>query len=359
MLKIKYMLYLILLCTAVSGACLWPTPSRLFSPSLLRLQYQGLDEMGSSRYTISVNESEAISDINYGIVSVTPEDIYYDKDAVEFEIFHTGSLDWNDFITVTIGAESPCWPGHTIGTSPYVFNVTSSVMLYHSYNDTLAPMSEYVWTSDGWRSQSHLVLYNNFMSEPVAVAHPITDGPCPGSWITSNLEVLNTSKVTHWDISTRKPDGVTEFIKGTLPRCHRAELGNVCIVRAHTRLGWPADCAHNVSIWQSVSQVARLTRRSYNTEYPSNFNAARRFAVPDGNDLRYDMCTSTVCSGNCTSSRVENDALATDGDIFIRQEQTVTDRWIETVCTFEVVGFLDNIWSPNIYMRKWYGYEWF
>ena len=86
----------------------------------------------------------------------------------------------------------------------------------------------------------------------------------------------------------------------------------------------------------------------------------RRFAVPDGNDLRlrhvHVYCLFLAIARRLTSKTTR---LATDGDIFIRQEQTVTDRWIETVCTFEVVGFLDNIWSPNIYMRKWYGYEWY
>lgn len=353
----KKMFGLLFLCVSASAACLWPTPARLFPSSLLGLQYYGLDDIGTSRYAISVNRSEALADIAYAIDSVSPSDVVFDAEAAHLEISHVASLEWNDVVTVTMEAESPCWPGHSMGKSTYVINVTSLIRMYHSYNDTLAPMATAQWTTDGWRSQSHLVLYD--FGTVTQTDRRQVDGPCPGAWIESKLEVLNTSQYTYWDPVTHVYDGVTKFIEGRLPRCHRADMGNVCVVRAHTRLEWPAECAHDVSIWQSVSQVARLTPTPRDTDYPPNFDASRRSPVPDGNDLRYDMCTSTVCSGNCTSSRVENDALATDGDIFIRQEQTVTDRWIETVCTFEVVGFLDNIWSPHIYMRKWYGYEWY
>lgn len=352
------MLYLFMLWASASAACLWPSPSRLFPPSLLRLEYYGLDDAGTSRYRIFVNTTEAVAGIHYKISSVTPNDVVFDANAVQLEISHGASLEWNDLMTVTMGAESPCWPGHNMGQGEYDLNVTSIVKMYHRYNDTLAPMATPVWTADGWRSQSHLVLYD-FDSDPYFIDRRDISGPCPGAWVVSRLEILNESQFTYWDASSRVYDGVTKFIEGRLPRCHRPDMGNVCVVRVRTRLGWPAECAHDVSIWQAVSQVARLTPTPRDTDYPPNFDASRRSPVPDGNDLRYDMCTSTVCSGNCTSSRVENDALATDGDIFIRQEQTVTDRWIETVCTFEVVGFLDNIWSPHIYMRKWYGYEWF
>lgn len=352
------MFRLFFLCTVVSSTCLWPSPSRLFPASLLSLEYNGLDDEGTSQYSIVMNKSQAPPNIEYSIESIEPPIVDFDSSAVRLEIYHSGTLDWNDMITVTISAESPCWSGYSIGKSPYTLNVTSLVKLYHSYNDTLAPMSDPVWTTHGWRSQSHLVLYD-FDSDPYFIDRQDVVGPCPGAWIVSRLKVLNSSEYTYWNYSTKNFDGVSEFVGGDMPRCHRADMGNVCVVRAHTRLEWPAECAHDVSIWQSVSQVARLTPTPRDTDYPPNFDASRRSPVPDGNDLRYDMCTSTVCSGNCTSSRVENDALATDGDIFIRQEQTVTDRSIETVCTFEVVGFLDNIWSPHIYMRKWYGYEWY
>lgn len=343
---------------------MWPSPTRLFAPDLVRIEPHGLDDSGTSHYSIIVDDSKTVQGMEYVIKSVEPTALVYSSNSADFQIqiSHAASLEWNDLITVTISASSPCLVGHELGHSPYILNITSYVQLFHQYTDTLAPSNKTVWTTDGWRSQSHLTVYP-WSSSIYIIDREYVDGPCPGAWIKSELHILNTSQYTFWNQTTQTAGGPTSFIgsKDSLPRCHRPELGNVCVVQARTRLTWLPNCHHNVSIWQSVSQMARLTPNMHETTYPTDFDTNRRLPIPDSHDLRYDMCTSVMCNSeeDCTSLNRENNELSSDGDIFIRQQQNSNTNWIEIVCEFEVVGFLDNIWSPHIYMRKWYGYEWY
>ena len=104
-----------------------------------------------------------------------------------------------------------------------------------------------------------------------------------------------------------------------------------------------------------------MSRQIYNTEHrPADFDAHRRAPVPDGLDMRYDMCEARVCQSpdNCHEYHIENDDLKADGGIYINQFDTHAATYLETVCTFEVVGFLDEIWSPHIYFRQWVGFNW-
>lgn len=357
------MFSLFFLLNTVSAVCMWPSPAHLFPTELVKIEPHGLDDIGTSHYSVVFDHTKTMHGFEYRIDSVQPAALTY-KASTDFrvKVSHAASLDWNDVITVTVVALSNCLNGYEIGHSRYILNITSYVQLFHKYEDNLSPTNETVWTTDGWRSRSHLTLYPLSTTKYVIGREYVT-GPCPGAWIESELHILNSSHYTFWNPATRTSDSSTPFIGGPThtPRCHREELGSVCIVHARTRLTWLEGCKHPVSIWQSVSQVARLTPHLKDSEYPANFDPARRAPVPDQHDLRYDVCTAVLCSSSeaCTSVHSENTELAVDGDIFIRQHHTINNTWIEIQCEFEVVGFLDNIWSPHIYMRKWYGYEWY
>ena len=355
------MLYIFFILFDVVHSCKWPSPAQLFPPGLVHIEPHGLDDMGTSHYSVVFDDSKTVSGMTYIVKSVNPTLVTYDQMSSDnqLQISHAApkSLEWNDILTITVTASSQCAPGYELGHSPYRLNITSYVQIFHTYNDTLSPTTEQ-WTNDGWRSRSHLTLYP-WSSSTYVVGREFVTGPCPGAWIKSEIHIMNTSHYTFWN-----PVGASQaFVGGpnNLPRCHRPDMGNVCIIQARTRLTWLPECQHNVAIWQSVSQIARLTPTIHETEYPANFDTDRRLPAPDNNDLRYDMCKSVLCTseGNCHTFHHENTQLAADGEIFIRQQHTKTTTSIEIVCEFEVVGFLDNIWSPHIYMRKWYGYEWY
>jgi len=359
-----YVLFVLLyvLCR-ISARCIWPSPSTLFPEKLVRLTIaEDLDQYGTRRYSIDVDQSLQVPTIEYAIKSVEPSDVAYNPTPSEFRIniSHAKSLKWDDQIAVTVTAVSSCLLSHSLGYATYDLDIVSDLILHHRYNDTLSPTV--TWSGNRWHSQSHLT-YQPFSTETFVVGREYVDGPCRGAWIESDLHILNTSQYTYWNLAARQRDDTNPFIGGThnLPRCHRPTMGNVCVVRARTRLTWLPGCTHNVSIWQAVSQMARLTPSLTQTEsLPSDFNTGRRAPVVDGRDRRYDVCTSKQCGGgSCSSWQHSNHELSVDGDIFIEQHQTVNTSWIEIVCEFEVVGYLDNILSPHIYMRKWYGYEWY
>ena len=354
------------LMSSISAGCIWPSPAKLYPERLVRLTIADeLDEDGTQQYSIDMDQTLRVPNIEYSIKSIQPSNIAYNPSPSEFRInvSHAETLKWDDQITVTVTAVSPCLLTRNLGYSTYEIDVISEFMLYHKYNDRLTPNFTNTLTENGWRSQSHLT-YQPFSTEPFVIGREYVDGPCRGAWIDSTLQILNTSQYTYWNITTRQRDEKSSFIGGShnLPRCHRPSLGNVCIVRARTRLTWLPGCTHDVSIWQAVSQIARLTPRMKQTVYlPSDFNTSRRYPAVDDRDMRYDVCKSKKCSseGVCESHQSTNQKLSTDGNIFIHQRQTVNVSWIEIVCAFEVVGYLDNILSPHIYMRKWYGYEWY
>lgn len=342
---------------------MWPSPSHLFPTGLVKIEPYGLDDSGTSHYSIFFDKTKVIHGFQYKIKSVQPSSLTYKTSSIDFriQVSHAASLEWNDAITVTVAASSTCLNGYEMGHSSYILNIASYVQLFHKYNDELSPTNETVWTTDGWRSRSHITLYP-FSTEKYVIGREYVTGPCPGAWIQSELHILNSSQYTFWNPTTQTTDSSYKFIGPSgVQRCHREELGSVCVVRARTRLTWPTACLHTASIWQSVSQIARMTPHTHNSVYPSDFDTTRRAPVPDQQDLRYDVCTAVLCSSSekCSSIQSENTDLAADGDIFIHQHHTITNTWIEIQCEFEVVGFLDNIWSPHIYMRKWYGYEWY
>ena len=360
------MIIIFLLLSSISARCIWPSPSVLYPEKLVRLSIEDdLDKYGTRKYSIDIDSKLKVPSIVYSIKSIEPTNIAYNPSPSEFRIniSHAESLKWDDKIIVTVTSVSSCLLTRNLGYGTYELDIVSDLMLYQKYNDTLTPHFNNTFDNDGWKSQSHLT-YQPFSSERFVVGREYVSGPCRGAWIDSTLKILNTSQYTYWNLRTRARDDDNPFIGGThnLPRCHRPSLGNTCIVRAQTRLTWLPGCTHNVSIWQAVSQIARLTPTMKQTLYlPSDFNTSRRYPAVDDRDMRYDVCKSRKCSseGSCKSRHFENQKLSKDGDIFIHQHQTVNTSWIEIMCEFEVVGYLDNILSPHIYMRKWYGYEWY
>lgn len=360
------MIILFLLITHISARCIWPSPSKLYPENLVRLTIdEDLDKYGTRKYSIDIDTSLQIPSIIYTIKSIEPNNIAYNPSPSEFiiNVSHAESLKWDDKIIVTVTAVSPCLLTRHLGYSTYEIDIVSDLMLYQRYNDTLTPNFNNTLTEDGWTSQSHLT-YIPYSTETFVVGREYINGPCRGAWIDSTLNILNTSQYTYWNLTTRERDDNNPFIGGThnLPRCHRPSLGNVCIVNARTRLTWLPGCVHNVSIWQAVSQIARLTPTMKQTQYlPSDFNTSRRYPAIDNRDMRYDICKSKLCTseGSCITRQFKNEKLSNDGNIFIHQHHILNTSWIEISCEFEVVGFLDNIWSPHIYMRKWYGYEWY
>lgn len=330
----------------------------------------GLDDSGHVGYDIVFDKAFATPNMVYDIVEVEPSQLFQsidltvtDEKVVILSINHEASeaLQFEDTITVWVGVRSPCLLDHEIARVSYDFDVSATYDLYHGYNNTLTSGAER-WTERGWISDASIVMHPPLhflnMSQHYIVS------PCANSWINSSLHVVNTSQFTYWDVETRQYFVSNEFIgddPASIPRCHRRAQGNVCSVIAKVRLTF-GDCRVPVkfSVSQAVSQMARLTRiHKMPPDKPSNFNASRRAPVPDTNDMRYDMCESRACEDatTCTPLKIENTGLMRDGNITIEQHDVLNAGYIETVCHFEVIGFLDDIWSPHIYFRQWVGYN--
>ncbi|MDA7838937.1 hypothetical protein N9A45_01220 [bacterium] len=330
----------------------------------------GLNHQGQVDFSVVFDKSFASADMLYSIVDVEPfslsTNVTLDGPETEIEIARFRNdrhraLTFYDEIRVGVGVRSPCLPEHEIGRVYYYFEVNATYDLYHSYNNTLEKDNKKEWTSDGWTSTASLISYPPFnLSQSLKVDAT----PCDGTKFETSLDILNTSQFTYWDIDTLSYKTNKTFIgheEFATPRCHRRDEGNICVVLARTRLTF-GQCPRPVRFYieQSVSHIARMSRKIFNTEHrPDNFDVDRRLPVPDHLDMRYDMCESRVCQyeGECVSFEHENDGLKEDGGIFIRQFDRRTPTYMETVCTFEVIGFLDDIWSPHIYFRHWAGFN--
>jgi hypothetical protein len=330
----------------------------------------GLDDSGNLAYDIVFDKAFATPNMVYEIVQLEPVELFQpvdltvsDDKVVIVRINHESSeaLEFEDTITVWVGVRSPCLLEHEIARVSYDFDVSATYDLYHSYNNTLA-QGEKRWTERGWISDASIVMHPPMHFLTNLSLHYV-DSPCAKSWIDSSLQVVNTSQYTYWDLDTRQYFVSNQFIGSSvaIPRCHRREHGNVCSVIAKVRLTF-GDCRVPVkfSVSQAVSQMARLTRiHKMPPNKPYDFNASRRAPVPDNDDMRYDMCESRACEDDttCTPLKIENTGLMHDGNITIEQHDVLDAGYIETVCHFEVIGFLDNIWSPHIYFRQWVGYN--
>jgi len=330
----------------------------------------GLDDSGNVAYDIVFDKAFATPNMVYDIVQLEPVELFKpvdltvsDDKVVILRINHESSeaLQFEDTITVWVGVRSPCLLNHEITRVSYDFDVSATYDLYHGYNNTLV-QGEKRWTERGWISDASIVMHPQLHFLNGLSLHYV-DSPCAKSWIDSSLQVVNTSQYTYWNVDTKQYFVSNQFIGGpaAIPRCHRRRQGNVCSVIAKVRLTF-GDCRVPVkfSVSQAVSQMARLTRIHHMPpDKPSNFDASRRAPVPDNNDMRYDMCESRACEDDttCTPLKVENTGLMHDGNIKIEQHDVLDAGYIETMCHFEVIGFLDDIWSPHIYFRQWVGYN--
>lgn len=332
----------------------------------------GLNPHGNVEFSIVFDKAYASPGMLYEIVDIIPSSYFSDidldtsateVDIVKFTRTHLYALQFQDMVRVGVGVRSPCLLDHEIGRVYYEFDVTADYDLYHSFNNTLVSDNEKVWTSQGWESTASLISYPPVnLTQEIVMNH--VDTPCQGSRFESSLDILNTSQFTYWDIDTYSYKTDIKFIgheNYSTPRCHRREEGNICVVVAKARLTF-GHCDQPVKffIYQSVSHIARMSRQIYNTQYkPSNFDVNRTEPVPDGLDMRYDMCESRVCQdeSNCEEYALVNEGLEVDGDIYIRQYNIHGPTYLETICTFEVVGFLHDIWSPHIYFRQWAGFN--
>ena len=332
----------------------------------------GFNNQGSVEYSVVFDKRFATPDMLYSVVDVIPSIFYSDVDlldvgpeidVVNFKRETLSALEFVDVVRVGVGVHSPCLPEHELGRVYYDFNVSATYDLYHSYDNALVSNDQTQWSNRGWIGKASIMLYPpiNFTG---SLFNDYLDTPCFGSRIESSLEVLNTSQFTYWDLDTFSYQTDTAFIgdaSHSIPRCHRRHAGNVCVVLAKVRLTH-GICPRPVSfsVHQSVSHIARMSTRLYTTEEkPSDFDASRRAPVPDGQDMRYDMCEARACESpdKCHPFHIENDGLKADSGIYINQYDTQTGSYIETICTFEVIGFLDDIWSPHIYFRQWVGFN--
>lgn len=330
----------------------------------------GLDDSGNVAYDIVFDKAFATPNMVYDIVRLEPSELFQpvdlsvsDEKVVILSIDHDSSeaLEFEDTITVWVGVRSPCLLDHEITRVSYDFDVSATYDLYHGYNNTLV-QGEKRWTERGWISDASIIMHPSLHYFQNVSKHYVQT-PCSNSWIDSSLHVVNTSQYTYWDLDTKQYFVANEFIGGSdaIPRCHRRRQGNVCSVIAKVRLTF-GDCRVPVkfSVSQAVAQIARMTHmHKMPPDKPSNFNASRRAPVPDNNDMRYDLCESRACedASTCTPLKLENSGLMHDGNITIEQHDVLNAGYIETVCHFEVIGFLDDIWSPHIYFRQWVGYN--
>ena len=396
-------LYLVFLTELVFARCVWHSPVDIFPEELVHMRFDnrfalksvhgnhlrsfsgGLDDNGHTSFDLIFSKSHALKDIHYTYVSAEPSDLWQrvnldsgSSDVVLKTFTHLApeSLTYRDTIKVWISARSPCLPQREIARVAYDFNVTATYELYHCYDNTLNKNATKAWSERGWVSDASIIMHPTLKYATSIFRHYV-QSPCGEAWLDSSLKSVNTSQYSYWDLE--KGWWVSNRWVGhenySIPRCHRREHGNVCSIIATVRLTY-RDCYVPISfsVSQSVSQMARLTRRSYTTPHrPASFDASRRMPEPDHGDMRYDMCEARACEDDsvCRPLHIENQGLMSDGNISISQhdffhnENQPEDQvgphfrngYIETQCRFEVIGFMDNIWSPHIYFRQWIGYN--
>lgn len=333
----------------------------------------GLDDHGIAHYNLVFDRTYAIPDVIYKYVDAEPSNLFKQVDLTgnedkvilaKFNHELAEALQYADHIRAWITVQPKCLPELEIGRTPYDFNVTATYELYHSYKNKLENNTIIEYTSQGWISEASIIMQPTIhMNKPIDFKKQYVQSPCGQAWIDSSIEVFNTSQFTYWDNNTRQYFVSNKWIGNettSIPRCHRRTQGNVCSVLAKLNLTY-IDCDVPVafSIIQAVSQISRHTRRIIRTDRPDNFNASRRLPVPDHGDYRYDMCEARVCEDDsvCTPFQIENKKLMQDGQIDIQQIETLKSGSIQIICRFEVIGFLDDLWSPHIYFRQWVGYN--
>jgi len=353
------------------GACVWYKNSQIFPTNLVRLEspqlgrrrvvdvvgtnvrvYNGLDTSGRVKYSVIFDAKLAVHDLEYRVDSITPfvemPPRTLDGTATLVHMDHglTDALKFSDTMVVTLSAWSPCLPTRALGQSTYAFNVIASYKLFYSYDAELE-------TDNG----GAIVLYQVPLSNSTQT---FVETPCLNTYIQSSIHVLNTSSHTQW-MPARWPNDDVHRIGGGTPRCHHRDHGSVCTVVATARFVYGHICSRPVtfSLWQAVSQVSRQHRQLHFTKIrPDNFDAHRREPIADGPDMRYDMCEARVCSGGgCTPVSIQNNAVAVAGHIKLNQIMLSTPGVLETECRFEVVGFMDDLWSPWIYFRQAVGFD--
>lgn len=383
----------------VQSRCVWHSPSDIFPETLVQMRFDqrfvekshpnlrlfsgGLDDRGHTSFDLVFFKDRALSDMEYTYLRAEPYDLWQSIDlnslGPEIVLQHfspSNSIEHVDIMKVWISASSPCLPGREIARVAYDFNVTATYELYHCHDNLLDENATKAWSERGWITDASIVMHPPIKYFTSITTHYV-QSPCGQAWIDSTLRSVNTSQYSFWDLETGwwVSNRWVGHENHSIPRCHRREHGNVCSIIATVRLTYK-DCFVPVvfSVSQSVSHIARMTRRSYATnQRPESFDASRRLPEPDNGDLRYDMCEARACEDDsvCTPLHIENQGLMADGNISISQHDFFhTDEkpdnvggpmfrngYIETQCRFEVIGFMDDIWSPHIYFRQWVGYN--
>jgi len=397
--------YLLLTFVNLANAChsVWHTPTAMFPENLIELRFDerfirkqrhlynpglrifsgGLDKHGATSFDIVFKKDNALHDIIYNYVVEKPDEIWQPvdlsdtgPDIVLKHVKPSDSLEYAEILKVWVSARSPCLPTREIARVAYDFNVTATYELYHCYDNTLNANASKTWTERGWISDASIVLHPTVKYFKSITRHYVKS-PCGQAWVDSSLRSVNTSQYSFWNLETGwwVSNRWVGHENRSIPRCHKREHGNVCSIIATVRLTYRNCYAPVVfSVSQSVSHIARMTRHSYATPtLPSNFDAERRLPVPDLGDMRYDMCEARACEDDsvCTPLHIENRGLMHDGNISISQHDffhtenkldgtvgpVARNGYIETQCKFEVIGFMDDIWSPHIYFRQWVGYN--
>lgn len=378
--------YVSQLCTA----CVWYTPSVIFPSKLVRLDSDlfpnrrrlpsfaiksgnvtndgsvfpmvinddgahtlvrngGLDNQGRVQYSVIYDANLAVRGLEYRLESVTPLNVSPSSlsgTTALVNIDHTlaDALHFEDTLIVTLSAWSPCLPTRAISATSYRFNVTASYELFYNYTNQLSP-----------NDNANIVSVHLSQSN---ATHKWVQTPCLNSFISSSIQVLNTSSSLDWLLGQVPTEGDNAVGPH---RCHFKSHGDVCTVVARARFEYGGVCSRPVtfSLWQSVSQIFQ---QHYDwqptTDRPPDFDATHRLPVSDGLDMRYDLCEARVCSGSgCTPVSVQNDAYASAVEIKLNQTLLSRRGVLETECRFEVVAFKDGMLSPWLHFRQSVGFH--
>ena len=311
----------------------------------------GLDNQGRVQYSVMYDASVAVPSLEYRLESVTPLNVSPKSltgTTALVNVDHTlaDAMAFEETLVVTLSAWSSCLPTRALSETSYSFNVTASYELFYNYTNRLAP-----------NDNANLVSIQLPQSN---ATHKWVQTPCLESYIHSSLQVLNTSLYTQWQPARWSDDNVHRSGGGP-PRCHFKGLGSVCTVVARARFEYGRVCSRPVtfSLWQSVSQIFQQhVNGQPTTDRPSTFNASHRLPVPDGLDMRYDLCEARVCSGSgCTAVAVQNDAYASAVQIKLNQTLLSRRGVLETECRFEVSAFKDGMLSPWLHFRQSVGFN--
>lgn len=336
----------------------------------------GRDDSGRAHYTLVFDKANAVAGKIYSYVAAKPEALFRPVDLsapgdkivlANFTHELAQALEYVDVIKVWISVRSACMPDREIARVPYDFNVTASYDLYHGFTSTLTRNTSAVYSARGWIPRGSVIMHPPlYFSTNISQNYLMT--PCGQAWVDSTLDVQNTSQFTYWDPNEYKFWVSNKFIGNStrsIPRCHRRAHGNVCSVIATARLTY-RHCFRPIrwSLTHAVSQIMRRTRiKNTKVPKPLDFDASRRLPIPDQGDMRYDMCEARACQDEhtCVPLHIENAGLMNDGAITIQQHDVLSgghmNGYIETVCAFEVIGFIDDVWTPHIYFRQWVGYN--